>query len=571
MSHDQTLDPVPCENLYSVDEIFLDPSYYQEFGDAFELQAQTWPPTSPIDELTSTSHTFSGYSGYTSQDRTSTSNFSSIDSIGRIAHLEHDHRIEQEWQDVASQFGDEADTASGTYGSNGYEPHHPPVRSCQELESLTTCLSAAQDPEQLPYSAYHITDRDYVPTHTYQRDDPSSAAAQDGESGLERMASFPSFTTINGPHLRNGLGMSMRRFPDISARDASSLTQTLPADISESGTQLDTQSHHSASVPAAMRCPHCNALFTGRHRNGNLGRHVRQKHKKTREYVCEEMWCDRVFMRADARLKHYRKLHPELVFDAPKEMFSNEKPYNSKNLAGDRLARQAAREEEPELVSKNSAVSSRERHSDVHAVDAASSMLTTLTRGPSVETTHKTEESPQCSDCHKIFNRLADLRRHKAAVHDPDPPQYACPMPLCVRACRPFTRKDKLNDHMAKVHGPSTAVTPRKPTTFACPEQGCGREFDQRADLLRHQRTHTDMSERPHKCGQCDKSFLYPKDLKRHEATHLGDQDEEKPSFHCPVTSCEYGPGGSGFSRKDGMLRHMKRFHPEWKEEKEEV
>ena len=203
---------------------------------------------------------------------------------------------------------------------------------------------------------------------------------------------------------------------------------------------------------------------------------------------------------------------------------------------------------------------------NVDDTNNAQSTLPSLASKLNTRPIHELVACHLCSDGHKTFNRRADFRRHMATVHSPNSPQYPCTIPGCPRGLHGFPRKDKLNDHMAKVHSPSNAVTPRKPTTFACPEQGCGREFDQRADLLRHQRTHTDMSERPHKCGQCDKSFLYPKDLKRHEATHLGDEDEEKPSFHCPVTSCEYGPGGSGFSRKDGMLRHMKRFHPEWKE-----
>ena len=568
MSHDpHLLYPATTENSYLADERWPDRTSTIHHDDDSQTHTRTWPSSAPSVGLTYPCDTDSSLD-LPSQHQYSACNFSSIDSYGGVVNSERE-RLE-DWSNAASQPGSLVDATSGTHESRGYLTGHSPtlepgepvcmdscdysrtcefdepggVDSCdyvtyhippweplerQELEhldppSLDSHMTNANHEPSPWLGYYHASDQSYAPAYTYQGEDSSGPPLYIGESDLDRM-----------------------------------LIQSSPADISESGTQLGTQSHHSASVPAAMRCPHCNALFTGRHRSGNLGRHVRQKHKKTREYVCEEMWCDRVFLRADARLKHYRRRHPGLVRDtvaSQPDDGRNRREYHTNGTDGNS-------DKDLGLANTMSAMSSREKHSNV---DSASSMLTTLTRGPSVETTHKTEESLQCSDCHKTFNRLADLRRHKAAVHDPDPPQYACPMPLCVRACRPFTRKDKLNDHMAKVHGPSTAVTPRKPTTFACPEQGCGREFDQRADLLRHQRTHTDMSERPHKCGQCDKSFLYPKDLKRHEATHLGDEDEEKPSFHCPVTSCEYGPGGSGFSRKDGMLRHMKRFHPEWKE-----
>jgi hypothetical protein len=51
----------------------------------------------------------------------------------------------------------------------------------------------------------------------------------------------------------------------------------------------------------------------------------------------------------------------------------------------------------------------------------------------------------------------------------------------------------------------------------------------------------------------------------------MDNQDDEKLSIHCQEVSCEYGPGRKGFSRRDGMIRHMGRFHPELVVEKEET
>ena len=67
--------------------------------------------------------------------------------------------------------------------------------------------------------------------------------------------------------------------------------------------------------PPELRCDveGCDASFTGIDRNGNLGRHRRQKHADLESYECEAAACDRSFCRQDARLKHYRASHPEMV------------------------------------------------------------------------------------------------------------------------------------------------------------------------------------------------------------------------------------------------------------------
>ncbi|KAJ8111988.1 hypothetical protein OPT61_g5546 [Boeremia exigua] len=182
---------------------------------------------------------------------------------------------------------------------------------------------------------------------------------------------------------------------------------------------------------------------------------------------------------------------------------------------------------------------------------------------------HKDEDSVQCDVCQKTVGKAAELRRHNLSFHDTEPPQYHCQISGCRRASKPFDRKDKYEDHMKLVHPRSIAKEAPEDceeaphTSFPCSDNGCNRIFDQKADLLRHQRIHTAKSARPWKGTQCEQSFLYPKDLKRHEATHLDDNDIKKPTFHCHVASCEYGPGGQCFSGRDALLRHMKHFHSE--------
>jgi hypothetical protein len=67
--------------------------------------------------------------------------------------------------------------------------------------------------------------------------------------------------------------------------------------------------------PPELRCEvdGCDASFSGEYRNGNLGRHRRQKHRDLKSYDCENEACDKTFSRQDARLKHYRASHPGLA------------------------------------------------------------------------------------------------------------------------------------------------------------------------------------------------------------------------------------------------------------------
>lgn len=66
-------------------------------------------------------------------------------------------------------------------------------------------------------------------------------------------------------------------------------------------------------------CDQCSTRFTGRHRNGNRGRHMRLKHSKDAviEYRCLAEECNKTFQRTDARLKHVRNSHPALLQASP--------------------------------------------------------------------------------------------------------------------------------------------------------------------------------------------------------------------------------------------------------------
>src|SRR6478609_1385508 len=58
-------------------------------------------------------------------------------------------------------------------------------------------------------------------------------------------------------------------------------------------------------------CDTCGTAFRGEYARGNLQRHRRHMHSGT-TYYCEAVSCRKKFSRADNRLKHYRKDHPEM-------------------------------------------------------------------------------------------------------------------------------------------------------------------------------------------------------------------------------------------------------------------
>jgi hypothetical protein len=61
----------------------------------------------------------------------------------------------------------------------------------------------------------------------------------------------------------------------------------------------------------------------------------------------------------------------------------------------------------------------------------------------------------RCSD--RSFRRLYDLGRHHDGRHSSEGPRFWCIVPGCDRSAavggRSFPRKDKLSDHVRKVHG----------------------------------------------------------------------------------------------------------------------
>lgn len=100
----------------------------------------------------------------------------------------------------------------------------------------------------------------------------------------------------------------------VPPRDPSSPTLS-----SASPTSPGVPSPTPSELPDILECtfPGCEARFTGEYRRGNRHRHQRQRHGgrdgSPITISCGVQDCRRVFKRKDARLKHYRRHHPQLA------------------------------------------------------------------------------------------------------------------------------------------------------------------------------------------------------------------------------------------------------------------
>lgn len=98
----------------------------------------------------------------------------------------------------------------------------------------------------------------------------------------------------------------------------------------------------------------------------------------------------------------------------------------------------------------------------------------------------------------------------------------------------------------------TTSRTATSAASYLCEHDGCGKEFKSKTDYSHHRRNH---GLRPHECSSCPKSFVFRKDLNRHEKTHNPSVRE----FYCQIAGCPWA--ARGFQRRDHYVRHMRAHH----------
>nr|ODN86194.1 hypothetical protein L203_04312 [Cryptococcus depauperatus CBS 7841] len=138
-----------------------------------------------------------------------------------------------------------------------------------------------------------------------------------------------------------------------------------------------------------------------------------------------------------------------------------------------------------------------------------------------------------------VFTQLVNDHNHVGAGLGTQSRPYVCSFGACDKA---FARKSDLARHF-KIHTNDRA--------FVCTYRGCGKSFIQRSALTVHYRVHT--GERPHHCETCNKAFADSSSLARHRRIHTG-----KRPYTCHAPGC-----GKPFARRNTLLKHFKRQHPD--------
>jgi len=128
--------------------------------------------------------------------------------------------------------------------------------------------------------------------------------------------------------------------------------------------------------------------------------------------------------------------------------------------------------------------------------------------------------------CGKDYARRAHLIRHTANSHS-NQEKTGEKRIDCSQCDATFSNKYGLKKHWLKCHDPNNKSVKQ----FSC--DVCGQKFSRRPSLKQHRAIVHPELDKPHQCQQCEKRFLYPKDLTshvraQHERSHKCEICQEK-------------------------------------------
>lgn len=156
------------------------------------------------------------------------------------------------------------------------------------------------------------------PQETAQKFKPDERESEDASGSYIYGPAAPQKGTLEGEDSYNLANLKMfRRIQLVGTPDTPNTPDTSAiSDILDISYTPDTPitRRRSHVLPDTLICTvvGCPAQFHGEYRQSNLARHSRLRHTSGgKVYPCED--CDKIFRRQDARLKHYRRKHPNLT------------------------------------------------------------------------------------------------------------------------------------------------------------------------------------------------------------------------------------------------------------------